>query len=204
MIYLAVLGAESVGAEARVLSDAVEAGAAVLARVHGAVVRVGQTVASFVSFGAEAGVGSVRVAAGGSVAAGRGDGALVDVLVAQAAGVSQLARAGEIHVVAGRSALGSVAAPVGSAGIQFGVAVASRVGQLAHALVVVDQVDAGSSVTAGIRGAVVHIHLNPVRISRENEEGPEGGGLGAGPQEYNDLHRSCGQSIPWRRSTCSC
>ena len=180
MIYLAVLGAESVGAEARVLSDAVEAGAAVLARVHGAVVRVGQTVASFVSFGAEAGVGSVRVAAGGSVAAGRGDGALVDVLVAQAAGVSQLARAGEIHVVAGRSALGSVAAPVGSAGIQFGVAVASRVGQLAHALVVVDQVDAGSSVTAGIRGAVVHIHLNPVRISRENEEGPEGGGWGLG------------------------
>ena len=66
--YLTVFAAESIGTETGVLSDAVEEGAAVLTRIRSAIVGVGQTIPAFVSFGAEAGVGSVGVAAGGSVA----------------------------------------------------------------------------------------------------------------------------------------
>ena len=139
-----MFAAKSVGTETRVLADAVQAGASVLTRIDGAVVGVGQTVAALVALGAEALVGPVGVAAGGAVAARRGDGALVDVLVAEAPRVAQLTAARKVQVVAGRSALGAVAAAVGGARIEFGVAGAARVRQLAHALVVGHQIDARS------------------------------------------------------------
>jgi hypothetical protein len=61
-------------------------------------------------------VGAVGVAAGGAVPAGRGDDALVDVLVAESARVADGAGAGKVEEVGGRRALGPVKAPRGRRG----------------------------------------------------------------------------------------
>lgn len=166
-VRLAVFASKAVDAEAGVLSDAVETRSAVLARECGAVVRVGQAVASFVAFGAEADVRAVGVLTGGAVATWRRNGALVNVFVAKTASVAQFASAEKVHKVARRRAFGSVAALVGSARIQLGVAVASRVGQLADALVIVDQIDAGTSVATRCRRAIVYVELQCITSNQE-------------------------------------
>jgi len=64
-----VLSAETVDAEAGVLSDPVQTSSSILTRVGGAVVGVGQAISTFVTFSAEASVRAVGILTGGAIAA---------------------------------------------------------------------------------------------------------------------------------------
>ena len=158
-VQLTMLAAKTIDAQARVLANAVQTGAAVLAGVSGAVVRVGEAVATFVALCTKADVRAVGVLAGSAVATRRRNCTLVNVFIAEAASVSKFTGAGKVQKVARRRALGSVATFVGRAGVQFSVTIASGVRQLADALIVVNQIDAGSSVATRTRSAVINVHL---------------------------------------------
>lgn len=124
-----------------------------------AFIRVDYTIAALESGGAGAFVRSVGVLASSAVPAGRGQRALVHVLVAQPAFPADGAFARKVQKVAGRRTLGPVPAPVGRARVQPALALGTGERQLAHALVRVDQVDARTAVLARVDGAIVHVHV---------------------------------------------
>ena len=124
-----------------------------------AVVGVDDAVTALVALGADAVIRSVGVAAGGTVSAWRRHHALVHVLVAQPSGVSHRTSTREVQEVRRRRALGAMETLVRRARIQLVLAVPARVRQFAYALVIVDQVDAGTAILTGRVGAVVDVRL---------------------------------------------
>lgn len=94
-----MLSAEAIDAETSVVSDSVQAGAAILARKRRTIVGIDDTIASFVTFGTDTMVRSIRVSASGSISARRCHYALVNVFVAQSSGVSHVASAGKVEKV---------------------------------------------------------------------------------------------------------
>lgn len=193
-----MLAAETVDAQASVLSDAVQTSTAVLAGVGGAVVRVGQAVAAFVALGTEADVRAVGVLAGSAIAAGGRDGTFIDIFVTQAASIAQLASAGKVQEVARWRALCTVAALVRSAWVKLSFAVAARVRKLAHALVVVYKVYTRSSVATRSRSAIIDIQLEREKHDILETKTPLGlMGQLAIPRNYD-------RCSPWCRCKCSC
>ncbi len=106
-IILTKLTAETVDAKTLEIADPVKTGAAVEAGGRGAVVGVDEAVATFVAFAAATLVAAVSVDASRSVSA-RIIFALVNVLVAVAAGETEGTRAEVVAVVGGRGAGGAV------------------------------------------------------------------------------------------------
>lgn len=102
-------------------------------------------------------IGAISVLASGTVATGRGHHALIHVLVAESSCVADRAGAREVQKVGRWRTLCSVKTSVGRTGIEFVLAVATGVGQLADALVVVHQIDAGTAVLARVVGTVVNV-----------------------------------------------
>lgn len=84
-----MLAFETVQTEASVIADAIETGTAILAWERGAVVGVHGAIASFVAFVADALIRAGDVLTCRTIATWRRQGTLVDVLVAQAAGVAE-------------------------------------------------------------------------------------------------------------------
>lgn len=155
---------ESFHAQARIVTDTVQTRSTILARPRRTIVRVHRAVTSLIALGANAFVGTGRVAARCSVATRRRLGALVDVLAAQSAGVAEWTGARVVLVVGRWRAFGSVVAATrsvntGRARVHLGFTVATGKRRDANALVAVHQVDAGSIVAAWVRHAVVDVCL---------------------------------------------
>lgn len=94
--------AETVHAEAGVVTDAVQASATVLTGEGSAVVGVDDAITTLVSLRAKALVRAVGVSASGAVSARRGHYTLVHVFVAESAGVADRASAGKVEEIRGR------------------------------------------------------------------------------------------------------
>jgi hypothetical protein len=157
-IILTKLTTEPIDAKTLEIADSVETGAAVEAGGRGAVVGVDEAVATFVTFPAATLVAAVSVNASCSVSA-RIIFALVNVLVAVAAGETEGTRAEVVAVVGGRCAGGAVRTFAGQARIHFPFAGLAVVRRFADAHEVVDQVDAGPAVFAGAQPAVVDVDV---------------------------------------------
>lgn len=158
-VDLAVVAAEAIHAQAFEAVRFVETSASVQAGLFGAVVNVDQAVAAFESVAAFTRVAARGVDALASIATGRVHGALVNVLVAEAADKAEWTSA-DVVLEIGRGGAGrSVGAVVSLARVHFHFARFPRVRRFTDANEVVDVVNAGPVVLAGPEQAVVDVLL---------------------------------------------